>query len=225
MTRYPSIPHLLAGSGGVTRADKILSPHDLGALLTSPVIVEEKVDGSNLGFSFHDGELRAEHRGAQLSPETDHLYPRLRSWISEREATLDALLSPRLTLFGEWCAARHTIRYDRLPDWLLVFDIYDREANRFLSPADRDDLCAEGDLATVPTIARGRFTLRGLEDLIGQSQLGSELMEGIVVRGAVAHVPARSKLVRPRFLQPDARHWRTGVIELNQLAGARPSPR
>ena len=37
------------------------------------------------------------------------------------------ILSEKFILFGEWCYAQHSIFYDRLPDWFLGFDIYDKD--------------------------------------------------------------------------------------------------
>ncbi|WP_257945770.1 RNA ligase family protein, partial [Pseudomonas plecoglossicida] len=53
-------------------------------------------------------------------------------------------------LFGEWCAARHSLDYGTLPDWFLLFDVYDRSTGRFWSTVRRDALAAEAGLATVP---------------------------------------------------------------------------
>ena len=36
-------------------------------------------------------------------------------------------------LYGEWLCARHTVAYDKLPDWFVAFDIFDVPAGRFLS--------------------------------------------------------------------------------------------
>lgn len=39
----------------------------------------------------------------------------------------------RYILYGEWCAARHTVTYDALPDWFLAYDVYDTKEGRFFS--------------------------------------------------------------------------------------------
>jgi hypothetical protein len=46
---------------------------------------------------------------------------------------LAQVLGRQYILFGEWLAAQHSIAYDSLPDLFLAFDIYDKEAGRFLS--------------------------------------------------------------------------------------------
>lgn len=65
--RFPHVPHLAWLGKGQPRDDKVLSPDEAAALLSGEVVVEEKVDGANIGFSAsEDGELRAQNRGSYL---------------------------------------------------------------------------------------------------------------------------------------------------------------
>jgi hypothetical protein len=43
-------------------------------------------------------------------------------------------------LYGEWLYAKHTIFYDRLPQYFLEFDVLDLESDAFLSTARRREL-------------------------------------------------------------------------------------
>ena len=62
--RFPHTPHLAWLGNGTPRDDKVLSPFEANALLAGDVVVEEKVDGANLGFSLGaPGQLRAQNRG------------------------------------------------------------------------------------------------------------------------------------------------------------------
>jgi hypothetical protein len=71
--RFPRTPHLAWLGPGEPRRDKVLSPLEAQVLLSHQVIVEEKVDGANLGFSIDEaGDLRAQNRGAFLLPENSH---------------------------------------------------------------------------------------------------------------------------------------------------------
>lgn len=58
-------------------------------------------------------------------------------------------------LYGEWVCARHTVAYDKLPDWFLAFDILDLERNQFLPRAERDTLLAGSGLRAVRVVHRG----------------------------------------------------------------------
>ena len=62
--RFPHTPHLVWLGEGTPRDDKVLSHLEVNALLSADVVVEEKLDGANLGFSLStDGGLRAQNRG------------------------------------------------------------------------------------------------------------------------------------------------------------------
>ncbi len=66
--RFPHTPHLAWLGEGSPRDDKVLSPDEVTALLAGDVVVEEKLDGANLGLSLApDGSLRAQNRGQYLA--------------------------------------------------------------------------------------------------------------------------------------------------------------
>ncbi len=220
--RYPHTPHLAWLGEGQPRDDKVLGRQEADDLLSGDVVVEEKVDGANLGFSVgEDGELRAQNRGTYLARARAHAQFRpLWSWIAPREHDLVDALWPDLILFGEWCVAVHSVRYDRLPDWFLGFDVYDRAAGRFWDTTRRDELLERLGLAPVPRLAAGQFSLEALVDLLDGSRVGSVPMEGLVVRReAKGWNVARAKLVRATFTQDIEEHWSRGPLRKNALVG------
>lgn len=216
--RFPSTAHLTVDEPTQrVRADKVLSPEQAEDLLRDEVRVEEKVDGDNLGFSVQAGELRVQHRGDYVRPDEGWRYPHLASWLAMHEPRLTEALGD-LILFREWCASVHTVHYDELPDWFLAFDVYDRRRSGFWSADRRDALCSRLGVSVVPLLAEKRFDERELRSVPGPSKLGSDLMEGVVVRrDEDGWLRARAKVVRPEFLQADERHWRSRETRLNQL--------
>lgn len=219
--RFPHTPHLAWLGDGEPRDDKVLSAAEAKALLASDVVVEEKLDGANLGFSLSaEGDLLAQNRGQYLAEPHAGQFARLPAWISlHRDALLD-VLQPSLMVFGEWCAARHSLDYGALPDWFLVFDVYDRDEGRFWSTQRRNALAETARLATVREVFRGQTTLPQLKQLVAtaSSRFRDGPMEGIVVRRESADwCEARAKLVRPDFTQAIATHWRKRAIEWNRL--------
>lgn len=218
--RFPRTPHLLWLADGEPRDDKVLPPSEVDAFLDGVVRVEEKVDGANVGVSVTaDGDLRAQNRGAYLERQTCH--PQFRPlfrWMDERRARLTDLLAPHLILFGEWCYAVHSVRYTRLPDWFLAFDIYDRQAHAFWSAARRDVHVAELGLALVPTLAEGRFDRAAVTRLLGPSRLTDGPAEGVYLRRDDAtRLVGRAKVVRPEFVQQIGEHWTSRAMETNRL--------
>ena len=219
--RFPHTPHLAWLGAGEPRDDKILSDAEARALLAGDVVVEEKLDGANLGFSLDEaGQLRAQNRGQFLQAPHGGQFARLSQWIALHGDAMAELLKPRWISFGEWCAARHSLDYGRLPDWWLMFDLYDDDSRAFLSTASRNALAQRAGLATVVELFRGRTTLPTLERLLMsvESSYRTGPLEGIVVRSeSPIGLCARAKLVRPDFTQSIQRHWRSRRIEWNRL--------
>ncbi len=213
---YPSIAHLRR-VGSASRADKVLDDAEAVRLLSSPVVVEEKIDGENLGLSVLDGRLEAQARGSYVQLDGRH-FRGLASWLEPRRSRLLQALSPDLVLFGEWCADSHSVGYTRLPDWLLVFDVFDRRDAVFWSSARRDELARSLGLSTVPLLSSGRCDIDELFELIGDSTFGEQQMEGVVVRQELyGSTSARAKLVRADFAESIGEHWRRGPRRRNRL--------
>src|SRR5690348_15715511 len=107
--RFPHIPHLAWLGAGTPRQDKLLSPEESDAFLRGPVVVEEKLDGANLGFSVGpNGHLNAQNRGQYLKDPHGGQFQRLSKWVAKHHSDLTGALGADLIAFGEWCAARHS---------------------------------------------------------------------------------------------------------------------
>lgn len=220
--RFPHTPHVAWLSPGRPREDKVLAPDEVDELLAHDVVVEEKVDGANLGFSVDErGALLAQNRGAYLDLESPQgQWKPLRRWLSTRRHALVDALTPDLMLFGEWAYAVHSVRYTRLPSFFLAFDVYDRARGEFWSADRRDALVAELAIQSVPELGRGRYDVDGLKALLGESKLTEGPAEGLYVRReADGRLLSRAKLVRAEFVQAIEEHWSKRKLEENQLAG------
>jgi hypothetical protein len=224
--RFPHTPHLAWLGQGAPRDDKVLAPAEAQALLAFDVVVEEKLDGANLGFSLApDGSLRAQNRGQYLDLTGSHTghggqFSRLAAWLARHGDALGSVLTPDHIVFGEWCAARHSLDYAALPDWFLLFDVYDRHAGRFWSRPRRNTLAASAGLATVPAVAQGKHTVAALKHLVTTttSRYRHGPLEGVVIRQDSAQwCEARAKLVRADFTQAIEGHWRKRAIEWNRV--------
>ncbi len=220
--RFPHIPHIAWLGEGRPRDDKVLTPDEVAALLADIVVVEEKLDGANLGLSVSlEGELLAQNRGQYLIDPFTGQFSRLGAWLSQHRYALVDHLSPHLILFGEWCAARHSLDYAELPDWFLVFDVYDRQAERFWNTARRNVLARTVGLTCVPSLYQGKATLASLHRLLAgsHSRYRSGPPEGFVIRRQDdAWTQSRAKLVRAEFTQTISEHWRSRNIEWNRVA-------
>ena len=220
--RFPHTPHLDWLGPGAPRDDKVLTPAEVRELLNGEAVVEEKIDGANLGLSLApDGSLRAQNRGQYLYEPHAGQFARLAAWLAQHEAGLREVLTPELVLFGEWCALTHSIPYTALPDWFIGFDIYDRASGRFWSRERRNALLQRAGISAAPEVARGRLTLEALKRLLDgtPSAFGAPHVEGFVLRrDAGDWCAARAKLVRADFVQAIDTHWRRRAPAHNRLA-------
>ncbi len=217
--KFPTTPHLLWLGTAAAREDKVLTRAEAESFLGQPVTVEEKVDGANVGVSVDaHGNLLVQNRGNFVEPGIKGQFAPLWSWLSGHETRLFNALEDRFILFGEWCYARHSIHYTRLPDFFLAFDVFDKGEQRFLSCARRDELVGELKLAAVPKVDSGVFSLAEIPRLIGASCLYDGPMEGIYIRresaGRLIH---RAKVVCAEFVQQIGEHWSKQPLVPNRL--------
>jgi len=217
--KFPSTPHLALLGGVDVRGDKVMSEVDRVEFLRHELIVEEKVDGANLGISFDSsGDIYAQNRGAYLHLPSTGQWKKLSEWLIPKTDILFDKLTDRFILFGEWCYAQHSIAYDQLSDWFLGFDVYDKRFAQFLSCARRDAIFSAIGVSSVPRIKRGHFTFSELSKLLSRSKLSDQQAEGLYLRFDQADwLGKRAKLVRPAFIQSIDQHWSRSSIKVNRL--------
>ena len=213
--KFPSTPHLATLSGVDVRGDKVMSDSERTDFLNHALTIEEKMDGANLGISFDsDGNIKVQNRGAYLFQLDTGQWKHLDQWLESKMETLFEVLADQFILFGEWCFARHSVFYHRLPDWFLGFDIYDKKAKQFLSTVRRGTVLDSSRITQVPVVGHGRFRFEDLVGLLSTSKFSQQQAEGLYLRAdGDDWLLQRAKLVRPAFVQSMVRHWsRTGII-------------
>lgn len=219
--KFPSTPHLAVPGNNIrVRDDKVLLELERQEFLRHKLVIEEKVDGANLGISFDEsGKIRLQNRGAHLNPPFPGQWKKLAEWLKPKELLFFEKFSDRYILFGEWCYARHSVFYNRLPDWFLGFDIFDKIESKFLSCPRRNSFFLNLGINKVPEIKQAYVTnLEAVSELLSISCFGSEPAEGLYLRLDKGDwLESRAKLVRPEFIQSIKQHWSQVSIKTNQL--------
>ncbi|MDD6071528.1 MAG: RNA ligase family protein [Clostridiales bacterium] len=217
--KFPSTPYIEIDTT-IKRTDKILSEKELDIIFSKEIIVEEKIDGANLGISFDaNGELRLQNRGEYILSPYLGQWKKLNDWLIKHENNLFDVLTNEYILFGEWCYARHSVYYASLPDWFIGFDIYDLKNNRFLSVSRRNEYFIKMGIVPVPQLGRGKYSPKELPSFFGISKFGKELCEGIYIRhDKDGYLEQRAKMVRKEFRQNINEHWSRGILQCNQLS-------
>jgi ATP-dependent RNA circularization protein (DNA/RNA ligase family) len=214
---------MLKPAGGILRSDKLVDDATRKHLLSLPVTVEEKVDGANVGLWFDSNNtMQLQNRGELIGKQAHPQFDPFKAWAAARHYRFKEVLGKIYILFGEWCYARHTVFYDRLPDFFLGFDIFDRDTNCFLAVPQRNAFLESLQVAGVPHIYSGILnSMDNLQDLTGSSALGPEPMEGVYIRlDNPTCLSKRAKYVRECFLQSDDLHWSKRRLETNRLKRA-----
>lgn len=112
-------PHFFGSKGTVD--DKHLGESEsLDFLTDNSLIVEEKIDGTNVGIHFAaDGELVLQCRGHLITEGMHPQYDLFKQWVAVKRHALEARLTDGYILFGEWVYAKHSVHYrHHVRNWL-----------------------------------------------------------------------------------------------------------
>ena len=229
--KYPRTPHLFGSEG--TDDDKHLSEAESDQFIADEsLIIEEKIDGTNVGIHFTSaGEMVLQCRGHLITEGMHPQYDLFKQWATVKRFVLEQRLEDRFILFGEWVYARHSVHYRRLPHYFFEFDIYDKDEEVFLSLELRSSLLEGTGIETVPVLHTGSLGRDELRQLIGPSRFDSQfenpvtkrtdnLMEGLYLRTeANDKVSGRAKFVRPEFVErvKQSTHWQHQAMVPNLL--------
>jgi hypothetical protein len=199
--KYPRTPYLWRDDG---RTENIVPPGEREAWFRTPVVVEEKLDGANVCLWLDDGQVRVASRGGVEAMDRAGQLGRLRAWGAQRHQALMELLSCGWVGYGEWLWLQHSVRYDSLPDWLVLLDLWSG-STEMVGIDLRDARAAAADLAVPPRLFEGVLgTPESLLGLLGRSAFGDETMEGVVLRRLDG---SRCKIVRPGFTRRPDDSW------------------
>ncbi|RIX78918.1 RNA ligase family protein [Acidovorax cavernicola] len=160
LLKYPRTAHLEGSRLQPGDTDDGQTP--LSDLHDQHVVIEEKLDGANAAVSFTSaGELLLQSRGHYLAGgASERQFNLFKHWAAAHEASLLERLEDRYVMYGEWCFAKHSCWYDWLPAYFLEFDLYDRQAQCFLSTPARHALLAGSPVLSVPVLYEGEMPRR-----------------------------------------------------------------
>lgn len=189
-------------------------------LLLDPVVVQEKVDGSQISFGVipqSDGisELRVRSKGAELNIYApDHMF----SKGVEAIKAVQASLVPGWVYRGEYLAKpkHNALAYDRVPkNYIILFDV-EIGPGAYLGWREVEAEATRLGFEAVPTFECADLSIAGpkffREQLKQTSCLGGCPVEGVVVKNYFRFGPDKkplmSKFVSEQFKEVHAEEWK-----------------
>jgi len=203
-------------SKGATNDDKIAA--DMSRLIGNPIVITEKMDGSNTSLET-DGCFARTHSGPPTHPSFDGL--------KALHASLKWKIPQGVQLFGEWCFALHSIKYDLLPSYFLLFNVRDLSNMQWASWEEVELWADEMNLPTVPVLFKGSISSeKELQEIVESFMIApsacGDIREGVVVRIQDAFDDRNfsscvMKCVRANHVQT-TEHWKEQEIVKNKLS-------
>ena len=205
MIKYPRTPHL-PFSPNRSNDDRVLK--SLDHFVGMKIVILIKMDGENSTLYPNDCHARSLDSNNHVS----------RNWLKNKHASIKHLIPENYRICGENIYAQHTIHYNNLSDYFLVFSIWN--GNICLSWQDTIGFCEKLGLKTVPEYKTCIFNEKELQKL-KITEFENDVCEGFVIRNAESFTFEKfnkniAKYVNPTFtIQGD--HWTHKNIIKNEL--------
>jgi len=201
--KYPRTYHL-PWSKGVTKDDKVLK--DLSSLSSGEIIASLKMDGEN-------STLYSDYMHARSTDSADHPS---RHWLKGFHSSIKRYIPEGWRVCGENLFAKHSIAYNNLNSYFLVFSVWTDE-NICLSWKDTVDFC-DGMFELVPVFYIGEANWDKIEEAYSEY---SKEHEGYVIRLSSdfkkeSFESSVAKYVRENHVQTDE-HWMSKKVIPNKL--------
>lgn len=233
--KFPRTQHLI-NLGSATRDDLLVKDTEIKSYFDHAVYdsleITEKVDGAQLGFSIdpENFKIRVQNRSHYVNAKSHAQFKNLNLWLETFSADLYEILEDsNKILFGEWLYAQHSIAYTNLPNYFLIFDLFDKKLNKFYERKVIEEKLENlgSKLELVRLVYRfdqdsNENLIKNKEDLLKlvaqKSVYGDENMEGIYIKlNQHGFVKSRSKIVKENFIAGN-QHWSKGILTRNKLA-------
>lgn len=183
-------------------------------LLSSIVEITEKTDGANVAvYKDPNGKTFFQKRGSHL--DNDHeQYVFFNNWIKTYYQKIKGLPNNKV-YYMELMRCKHSIYYDKLEDWAIMFKIWDLERKRFLSYIEMKAYCDTYKLTCSNLIYTGNIKNElELESYVPKKSKWGNMAEGIVVFNPEKNI--LGKIVKPEFKKLIDKFWRNKPTIHNQ---------
>lgn len=179
---YQRIPHLDKDISKMTHDDIVID----NAIYPIDCWVQEKVDGANMGVSWTSGPVLRNRNNIlkkgyieKETPAKLQFRPAW-NWIHDNRKDIikiQELCNSQVTIYGEWMYAKHSLEYNKLPDYFIAYDIYVCVEDKFLSPIEFEKVMSGTSICYVRS---KKVTFNNVSEIVEESERLSEYRDGIV---------------------------------------------
>ena len=204
--KYPRTYHL-SWSLGSTNDDRFLPSDNI--FVGKEIVCSEKCDGENT--TFYPDHIHAR--------SLDSVHHPSRNAVKQIHGEICGNIPKNYRICGENLYAKHSLFYNKLPSYFLVFSIWNKDF--CLSWDETKEWCDLLGLKTVPELYRGPWNVSLIKSLFTGTSLYGDEQEGYVVRTVdgfnygefSSHV---GKFVRAKHIKTSA-FWMTEPIVPNLI--------
>lgn len=182
----------------------------LAELFDGPVVIEEKVDGSQFSFAKLNGEYCCRSKGQEMLPDAPE-----GMFKAAVEASRSLDIPEGIVFRCEYLQKpkHNALAYARIPkNHLVVFDVHEVGEGAVL---DKHKMAASLGLESVPCLHEGRFEydfdkIKAFLDR--ESFLGGQKIEGVVIKNYAKFSPDKktlmAKYVSEAFKETNKLNWK-----------------
>lgn len=213
LPEYPLTPHLPIRPN-ISHGDRVATAQEAACVLHREVVVEEKIDGANVGLTFADDNLIVRNRnhilkkGYTARTEAKKQFSSLWGYgyrVRDQILQIHQKVGSPVGLYGEWLVIPHGTLYEfgkLRRDPFVGFALYCPIRKTFLDPFWTRSLLTGAGFRVPDLLATRIDRLEDLLPLTTQtSRLGPTLREGVVVKcGDGERTTGRFKMVREGFV-------------------------
>ena len=223
---YPQTKHV-PFKPNMSKDDVEASFNEVKIIFTSPCQITEKVDGANCAMALHEGEPIIRNRnhilkkGFHKNTAAKMQFASVFNWFYKNKTLYETLneIHPNLGVYGEWVLAIHGMKYDKLPDYFIAYDLYDYAEKKYLHTQTARKLLLQAGFEVVPELYYGK--VKSFEQLEDFCDLNSDYAKDQNAEGIYLKVDGsdgiidRFKMIREGFVQSAL--WNPEKFEKNLL--------
>lgn len=214
--KYPRTYHVAFSPNSVNPNHRLLTTTHF---LNKDLVFTEKMDGGNCSME-QSGIYARSHSGTPDHPSFDIL--------KSLHASIKSLIPPHIQLFGEILYAKHSIYYDNLPSYFMLFGVRNLRDEYWESWKVVEEWAKKIGVPTVPVMLHGNFSSetslrKTIESLAKPPSACGNTKEGVVFRTESGFSDTEFKDNIAKWVRKDhvqsSNHWTNDKIVKNLLKG------